>query len=134
MASVFDLKDTSTLKDDGTFGLTGKPIEGVRVVLEHCARAIRCKRGSMRWARAEGEDIGELENGDFSRTELEQRRAAYDRAIQRVDFVLGVQSTLTIGPDLKARYAAQILIEGVGVVPLAVTVDKAGPIITELRL
>jgi len=131
MSNVADLVGTSTVKDDGTLGLTGRRITGVRCVLEKCLRSIVTKRRSMRWAPGEGEDIRELENGDFSPTALERRRVAYEAAIRGVDFVIGAQTSLRLVGTL-ARFEAAITIAGAGTYPLAVTADKAGKVLADL--
>jgi len=126
VASVFDLVDTSTILDDGTMGLTGRRITGVRVALEWCARAIFTRRGSMRWARGEGACLTDLENADFSVVQLGRIKQSFDAQIQKVDFVAAVSSTLTVTAAGVATYAAAITIFGAGTYSLAVTVDQAG--------
>lgn len=133
-ARVEDLVSTSTLRSDGRLGLTGRRITGVRCVLEECLRAIVTKRRTMRWAPGQGEDIRELENGDFTPTQLERRRASFDAQIRSVNFVVGVASSLRMSapPIYFAQYIANIVIEGIGVYPLAVTAGPAGKVLADL--
>lgn len=131
-AKVADLKDTSTVREDGTIGLTGRPIYGPRVVLEWCIRSILTKRNSMRWATDKGETLYDLENGDFTTTELEQKRAAFERAMREVDFVVGLTSRLTLDANHKATFTARVVVADSGVYTLAVSIDKAGAVLAQL--
>jgi hypothetical protein len=128
--SVFALRDTSSFKPDGTLGLTGRPIVGVRVVLEWCARAIVTKRGRLRWAPNDGDDIREMERGDYSIASRERKREALNRAIQRVDFVTGIESTLRI-LNGDAYFTARVAIINAGVYPLAVSIGEAAQAIVD---
>jgi len=125
-ASVFDLRDTSTFRADGSFGLTGRIIQGPRVVLEWCARAILTPRDFLPWADHETEDIRELVNGDFTPTQLERRRTSYIAAMRGVDFVSAVKATLSVTNGV-AVFSAGISIVGAGFYPLAVNIKDAGP-------
>lgn len=126
IASVFDLRDTSTFRADGSYGLTGRKIQGPRVVLEKCARSILTPRDSLPWATSETDDIRELVNGDFSPTELERRRADYIAAMLGVDFVSAVRATLSVVKGL-AVLSAGVTVLGAGTFPLAVNIKDAGP-------
>lgn len=129
---VIDLVDYSTFRDDGQPGVTGRRITGVRVVLEHCARAILTPRGSLSWARDAGFDIRQLENADLTATQRNAVKALLDAEIRGVDFVAGVVSRLSFDPTtFAAVYRPVVSVASVGAFPLAVSVDKAAGVLVD---
>lgn len=122
------LRDTSTFREDGSPGLTGRPIRGVRVVLEWCARALLTPPGSLPWAPgATSFDLAGLENADLTRTQLAQVRGLCDAAVRYggKPYVVGVRSRVEFVPGSLA-YRVGLVLQGAGVHPLMVHISEAG--------
>ncbi len=120
-----ELVETSTFRDDGTYGMTGRIIRGARVVAEHVARAWLTDRGDLVHAPNVGINLQRLQNatagpGDFKR--WEGLLVAEARA---VEFVFDAAVTLTHdGRNLRVR-GNLMLVDGLSY-PLAVTLAEAG--------
>lgn len=129
---VADLVDYSTFRDDGQPGVTGRRITGVRVVLEHCARAILMPRGRLPWALDRGFDLRSLENADLTASQRTAVKSALDLEIRGVDFVRGVASSLIFDPTTyRVEYRPFVDVALVGRYPLAVSVDKAAGVLVD---
>jgi hypothetical protein len=132
--SVQDLVDTSTFDATGRPGLQYRRIRGVRVVLEWFARRFLVPRDGLPWALGTCLDIPSYLNATPRPSDLARWQIAFDAEGARTEFVVSVQSNLTLAAFGLLTYAPRVRVAQVGEFPMAITIDEAGEILAQFPI
>lgn len=134
--ALADLVDVSTLPAVGPTGeleldLTTTQIRGARVALEWVVRAWFTPRGALRWARAKGFDLRQMDNASLDETDLEQLRAALEEEARRVEYVESVSVAVTLSERTTTIEGEVALVDG-RAYSLAVTLAEGAAVLVEV--
>ncbi len=132
---VAELVDTSTFDAIGRPGLQYRRIFGVRVALEWFARRYLVPRDGLPWALGTCIDLFGYVNATPSPAELSRYRTAFDAEGARSEFIVSVQSTLTLDAVTGLlSYLPRVRVAEAGSYPLAITIDQAGDILAQFPI
>lgn len=131
---ISQLIDTSTFGADGRPGLQYRRIFGARVALEWFARRYLVPRDGLPWAFGVGLDIFGLLNATPTFAELARWRQAFDAEGSRSEYVVGVDSTLTLDESRILRYTPKVTLIGAGTFPMVVTIDEAADVLVQFPI
>ena len=130
---ISKLVDSSTFDTNGRPGLTYRRITGPRVALEWFARRYLAPRDGLPWALGTCIDLPAYRNAMPTFAQLRQWRAAFDAEGARSEYVVRVESTLTLeGGQL--HYAPRVTLARSGTFPLAISIDQAGEILARFPI
>jgi hypothetical protein len=131
--------DYSTIRADGTYGMTYTRINGTRVPLEGVIRMWLTmpanpqdsqSQGDMPWDRTAGFDITRLENSKHAVIDLNRYAEMLRRQALNVDFVSAARVKISQAADLAILIEAWITLSDRQTHPLLVTASQAAGVIT----
>lgn len=131
---IAQLIDTSTFGTDGRPGLQYRRIYGARVALEWVARRWLVPRDGLPWQFGVGLDLFGLLNATPTRAQLGLWKQAFDAEGSRGEYVVGVESTLTLDDSHVLHYAPRVTLVGEGIYPLVVTIDQAADVLFQFPI
>ncbi len=130
--------DYSTVREDGTFGLTYNKITGPRVPLEGVIRLWLTmpanpqdpqSQGDLPWDPTAGFDITRLVNSAHGTIDLNRYAEMLRRQALNVDFVVAARVKISQAADGAIEIEAWITLADTTLHPLLVTADQAAGIV-----
>lgn len=130
--------DYSTIRDDGTYGLTYNRITGPRVPLEGVVRLWLTmpanpqdaqSQGDLPWDPSLGFDITRLENSAHASIDLTRYAEMMRRQALNVDFVVAARVKIAQAEDASIAIEAWITLADLTLHPLLVTANQAAGVV-----
>lgn len=119
------LRESSSLRPDGSFDQTSREVTGPLAVVEHVLRSLVTPRGSLSWAKDRGINILALELADLSPPDQARWERAIAAEARRNDYVRYAVAKLNLSPITGWTLSVEILLVDGKTYPFQVKISEA---------